>query len=211
MRHGESIVTVNRVIGGYRTCTGLSDLGRQQAERLRDRLARTGELATDRLYSSNFARALETAEIIAPALRGLEVLEEPGFGEHDPGPDCDGLTYSAFVEQYGTGRNWEDPFAESFPGGETIATFHHRVGAAAYGIVSRHAGETIVVSCHGGVVDALLRQFLRLPSTGGFEVHTINTSITEFMLAPSRLWRMVRYNDSAHLEGLPTETPRSSS
>ena len=68
VRHGESVATVNRFIGGFRTCTGLSDLGRQQAERLRDRLARTGEVAGDRLYASNFARARETAEIIAPAL-----------------------------------------------------------------------------------------------------------------------------------------------
>ena len=38
VRHGESVATVNRVIGGPRTCAGLSELGRQQAERLRERL-----------------------------------------------------------------------------------------------------------------------------------------------------------------------------
>jgi 2,3-bisphosphoglycerate-dependent phosphoglycerate mutase len=208
VRHGESVATVDRFIGGFRTCTGLSDLGRQQTERLRDRLARTGEIAADRLYASNFARARETAEIIAPALGGLDVVDEPGFGEHDPGPDCDGMTFSDFVDRFGSGHDWQNPFAESFPGGETIASFHHRVGAAAYGIVTRHAGETIVVSCHGGVVDALLRLFLRVPSTGGFEIRTTNTSLTEFLLAPSGLWQMIRYNDSAHLAGLPIETER---
>ena len=30
VRHGESVATVDRFIGGVRTCTGLSDLGRQQ-------------------------------------------------------------------------------------------------------------------------------------------------------------------------------------
>ena len=52
IRHGESNVTVNRVIGGYRTCSGLSELGRRQADRLRDRLATTGELAADVLIAS---------------------------------------------------------------------------------------------------------------------------------------------------------------
>ena len=31
VRHGESKVTVRRVIGGYRTCDGLSPLGFEQA------------------------------------------------------------------------------------------------------------------------------------------------------------------------------------
>ena len=35
IRHGESNVTVQRVLGGPRTCSGLSDLGKMQAERLR--------------------------------------------------------------------------------------------------------------------------------------------------------------------------------
>ncbi len=55
VRHGESNVTVNRVIGGYRSCSGLSGLGRRQADRLRERLATTLELTADVLISSNFA------------------------------------------------------------------------------------------------------------------------------------------------------------
>ena len=50
VRHGESNVTVQRVLGGPRTCSGLSDLGKLQAERLRDRLANTQELQCDVLY-----------------------------------------------------------------------------------------------------------------------------------------------------------------
>jgi probable phosphoglycerate mutase len=60
------------------------------------------------------------------------------------------------------------------------------------------------------VVDALLRLFLRVPSTGGFEIRTANASLTEFFFAPSGLWQMIRYNDSAHLAGLPIETDRAS-
>lgn len=85
VRHGESIVTVNRVIGGHRTCTGLSPLGRTQAERLRDRWSASPDFTADVLIASHYARAQETAHILSPALGGLEPFIDAGFGEHDPG------------------------------------------------------------------------------------------------------------------------------
>jgi 2,3-bisphosphoglycerate-dependent phosphoglycerate mutase len=208
IRHGESNVTVDRVIGGYRTCSGLSDLGRRQAERLRERLASTGELAADVVISSNFRRAIETAEAIAPALGDPVIRIEPGVGEHDPGPEIDGMTFDGYVERFGL-PDWSDPHVDVFPGGETIAAFHARVGAALAGLFEEHRGSSIVVACHGGVVDAAFRHLLRTASTGGFELHTLNTSITEFTSAASGEWRLRRYNDVAHLHGLPAETPRA--
>ena len=208
IRHGESNVTVNRIIGGHRTCSGLSDLGRLQAERLHDRLATTCELAADVLLASNFARAIQTAEIIAPAFRDLAIDIDPGFGEHDPGPEIDGMTFDRYVERFGK-PNWSDPDVDVFPGGETISAFHSRVGSALAALFAAHRGKSIVVACHGGVVDATFRHLLRTASTGGFELHTSNTSITEFGSVASGEWRLRRYNDAAHLHGLPAETPRA--
>jgi probable phosphoglycerate mutase len=209
VRHGESQVTVRRVIGGPRTCSGLSELGREQAERLRIRLAETGELASaTALYSSEYPRARETAEIIAPAL-DLPIQLDARFGEHDPGPDCDGLTFQVFVDRYGM-PDWDgDPHGVTFPGGETLATFHHRVGEAMSQAIRDHRGGVLVIACHGGVVDAVFRYLLGLPQTGGFELHTLNTSLTEFVETRAGRWRLVRYNDAAHLAGLPQETPRA--
>jgi probable phosphoglycerate mutase len=206
VRHGESKTTVARVIGGPRTCTGLSDLGRLQAERLRDRWAVGGEITADVLICSQYARARETAEIVAPAIGGLPVVEDAGFGEHDPGPDCDGMAFDDYVEQYGGGW-WEgDPFGTSFPGGETIAAFQFRVGQAIRRTIDAYRDKTIVVSCHGGVVDAALRLALKAPATGAFEIRTLNTSITEIHLVKDNLWRLIRYNDTGHLVGLPNQT-----
>lgn len=207
IRHGESRSTVARTIGGPRSCGGLSELGVQQAERLRDRLAETGEIDATVLYSSAYPRALQTAEVLAGPL-ALDVRIDADFGEHDPGPDCDGLAFDDFVERFGM-PDWEgDPHAVTFPGGETVADLHHRVGAAVSRLVDAHPGDIIVVSCHGGVVDAAFRALLRLPMTGGFELHTLNTAITEFVRTRADRWRLVRYNDSAHLAGLPRETLR---
>jgi probable phosphoglycerate mutase len=206
IRHGESNATVQRVIGGPRTCSGLSPLGRKQAEALADRLARTGEVDPVALIASRYPRAIETAEILSPALGGLPVAVEPGVGEHDPGPECDGLSFEAFIERHGR-PNWEDdPYGVTFPGGETLAEFQHRVGEAIHRIVADHPDATVVVVCHGGVIDTAFRQLLRLPPTGAFELRTTNTSITELVrLRPGR-WQLVRYNDAGHLEGLPADS-----
>src|SRR5947209_4092834 len=92
IRHGESVSTVERRIGGVRTCGGLSPLGRKQAEALALRLARTGEIQADLLVASTMRRAIETAEIIAPALGDLSFERIAGLSEHEPGEECDGMT-----------------------------------------------------------------------------------------------------------------------
>lgn len=211
VRHGESNVTVNHVIGGHRTCTGLSDLGRQQAERLRDRWLAHPEFTPDVLIASHFARAIETAQIVSGAF-GEEFAHfehDPQFGEHDPGPECDGLTFTDFAERYPAALDWfeiGDPFSTAFPGGETVAAFQFRVGNAVRSLIDRHEGKTIVVSCHGGVIEAVMRFVLKAAPMGAFRVQPRNTSITELKLVKPNLWHIVRFADSAHLAGLPAST-----
>lgn len=208
VRHGESVATVERRIGGPRTCVGLSELGVRQAERLATRLAETHEVVCDALYSSGYPRARQTAQVLAPVL-DCDVRVEDGFGEHDPGPVCDGMSFDDFVATHGR-PDWEsDPYAVTFPDGETVADFHHRVLSTLRVVLDRHAGGSVMVVCHGGVVDTVLRAALRAPWTGMFELYTTNTSMTELIsVAPGR-WRLVRYNDGAHLRGLPLESPRA--
>jgi 2,3-bisphosphoglycerate-dependent phosphoglycerate mutase len=210
VRHGESNSTVARVIGGFRTCTGLSPLGRKQTEALAERLARTGEVRADALIASAYPRAIDTAELIASALGDLEVVVDAEVGEHDPGPENDGLTFTEFLGRHGM-PDWEhDPHAVVFPGGgETLAEFHHRVGRALHRIAAEHAGRTAVIVCHGGVIDVAFRHLLRLPSFGAFELRTTNTSLTELVLVRAGRWQLARYNDAAHLAGLPLETARA--
>ncbi len=209
VRHGESNASVERMIGGPRSCRGLSPLGRKQAEALAARLASTGEVGSATLIASGYPRAMETAELLAPVLGGVPVVVEPDVGEHDPGPECDGLSFEVFVERYGR-PSWEDdPYGVIFPGGETLADFQHRVGRAVHRIASEHEDGTALVVCHGGVIDTAFRQLLRLPPTGGFELWTTNTSLTELVRVQAGRWRLVRYNDASHLDGLPGETLRS--
>jgi probable phosphoglycerate mutase len=103
--------------------------------------------------SSNFPRAVETAQILAPALGSMPIGIDAGWGEHDPGPDLDGISWDNYVAKFGT-PTWSDPDEVMFPGGETVGQFHTRVVRTLRETVRRHEGETIVVACHGGVVDA---------------------------------------------------------
>jgi probable phosphoglycerate mutase len=161
------------------------------------------------VIASHYARAQETARLVAADLGwpGIEVVE--GFGEHDPGPDCDGLTFSEYTQRYDIASEaWEsgDPFGVTFPGGETVAAFHHRVGATLAEVLEAAAGGTVIVFCHGGVINAVLRQALKAPPMGAFETFTTNASITELVRVRAGLWRLIRYNDAAHLVGLPAST-----
>lgn len=202
VRHGESRATVERFLGGPRSCTGLTDFGRRQVEALRNRLLTEGNYDAHALYASNFPRAIETATIVAPAVGSSPVTIETGWGEHDPGPDCDGMSYLEFVERFGQPRWDGDPHEVIYPGGETIAQFHDRVIETLRRTVRQHEGGTVLVSCHGGVIDAVMRHALHMHQTGKFELNTLNTSLTELVHVQGSKWRLVRYNDAAHLAGI---------
>jgi probable phosphoglycerate mutase len=210
VRHGEAQAYLDNVVAGTRGCKGLSDLGRRQAAALHDRLARTGELGeVDALYASTLPRAVETAEIIAPAVGALPVRQECELCEQHPG-EGDGLTWSEFEERYRPDGWRFDPYAPFAPGAESTAEFQARVARALTGLAREHEGGTVVVACHGGVVDGSMVAFLGLGHHGGMvELRTENTSLTEWLLQPGEQvadrparWRLVRYNDAAHLAGV---------
>ena len=198
IRHGEAQAALDRVVGGERGCTGLSDLGRVQCERLRDRLSRTGEVA-DVLLASTLPRAVETAEIIAPAFGGPEIVRDGDLCELRPG-ECDSIAWDEYERRYGVDMG-SHPYEPMSPGGESLAEFNLRVGRVLTRLVGEHEGSGVVVACHGGVVSGSLLCFLGLPAQRrpGADLVVTNTSITEWVRR-DRQWTLVRYNDAAHLD-----------
>jgi probable phosphoglycerate mutase len=204
IRHGESRATVEGVVGGRRGDQGLSEIGVQQCCALRDRLAGSHELdRVDALYASELRRAVQTAEIIAPAL-GLaraDIVQERALCELDPGVG-DGLTWEEFERLYGLPDMRADPYVRLAPGGESLAEFQLRIGRALTRIANDHAGQTVVIACHGGVIDTAMVLFLGLARFGTYTgFNTANASLNEWVLpiAGTGGWRLVRYNDHAHL------------
>ena len=202
VRHGEAECNVAKRFGGPVGCTGLSTGGRRQVERLRDRLARTGELGdATALYASTLPRAIQTAEILNEAIGHHEVATDERVCELHPG-DADNMTFVEYESTYfaaGSGRWRDDPSVPTAPGGESWTGFLDRVEAALVDLTDRHAGGAVVVACHGGVVDASMLRFLAMGDgyrAGRFV--TENASLTEWVRRGDR-WRLVRYNDAAHL------------
>jgi 2,3-bisphosphoglycerate-dependent phosphoglycerate mutase len=210
IRHGEAVSNVEDLIGGHDGCRGLTARGVRQCEALAERLRATGEL--DRpaaVYTSVLPRAIESAAIIAPAL-GVDVVEQRcSLCEQHPG-EADGISWAEFTRRYERiSLPGSDPEIPLSPGGESWIDFLDRASAGLLEVAARHAGELVVVVAHGGVIAASMIRFLGLPDHGsGAQLHAENTSITEWVRTGQR-WRLVRFNDVAHLGGPGREEVRS--
>ena len=212
VRHGESRAQELRIVGGHKGCQGLSERGRDQVAALRDRWAARhvpgGPVA---LYASVMPRAIETAEILAPALGAPDISQDCDFCEHHPG-EGDGLPWATFDERYPHPDEGWTPDLRRDPGGETWNEMAARVTAGLDRLVDEHAGGTVVIACHGGViVQAMIRWLAIDPLAGGERAwfSSENTSITEWRRASNPYggrngtWELVRFNDHAHLLGTP--------
>lgn len=199
IRHGEAHCNVEEVIGGVKSCRGLTALGVAQTECLAERLSRTGELAHCRtLWSSVLPRAVQTAQILARVLR-LPLEQSAGFSEREPG-EADGLSWAEFERRYQkSSRPNTEPDAPLAPGGESWIDFVGRASTALLELARANPGALNVVVAHGGVIDSSLISFLEIPEFGTrVRLHPHHTSLTEWRYSNAH-WRLVRYNDAAHL------------
>ena len=205
IRHGEALGAVQKIIGD----TPLSPLGITQSERLRDRLAATGEIAADILISSTLKRARQTAEIIAPAF-GLPIFYDDEAQELRDGAS-DGMREDEYNATYGPVDFRETPFRPVAPGGENWGQFVLRVCTAFDRMLRQYQGKTVALVCHGGVIGVSFLYFMGWDSLhypqAGFDTH--NTSITHWQRFPYHRsrgyrWRLLRYNDDLHLRDINT-------
>jgi probable phosphoglycerate mutase len=200
IRHGESKAMIDRIVSGHDTCEGLSERGHEQAARLRDRLLRTDELRNaTAVFTSILPRAIETAATIAPALGSgaLDALEHCDWCEQHPG-DGEGLPFDEYDARYGVFHEDDDRERVRAPGSESVAMFVERVEKAILRLVEEHDGETVVIVCHGGVVNCAIEVLGGVPF-GKLVRYVDNTSITELVRDEDDHWWLARLNDAAHL------------
>ncbi len=141
----------------------LSELGEKQAAAVAAYLA---DEPVSVVYSSHLKRAHATGRAVAEAKEVeqvvIEELEEIHlYGGLPPdtrpsdvlGDKVIGGARNRFVLT----RRWD-----SYPHSETSADFRRRVGLAVEGAIADHPGETVVVACHGGVINTYLADLLGL-------------------------------------------------
>jgi probable phosphoglycerate mutase len=200
IRHGESQAVVDRIVSGHDTCKGLTPRGHEQAAKLRDRLERSGELRdASAVYTSILPRAIETAAAIAPAVGHgvLDASQHCDWCEQHPG-DGEGLLFDEYDARYGIFNEGDDRERVRAPGSESVGMFVRRVESAMLRMIDEHDGKTVVIVCHGGVINCALEVLGGVPF-GSLVRYVENTSITELLRDEDDHWWLVRLNDAAHL------------
>ena len=137
-RHGETDWNLMKRIQGS-TDTRLNETGIQQAAQLAARLKDSAD-RPNRIYTSRYRRASQTAQIIADSLQ-LPCTTVPGLEEISFGL-WEGLTWDQVEEQYPEEfRLWYDNRRyQAPPGGESYQTLVERVIPALQQIIRQEGG-----------------------------------------------------------------------
>ena len=157
VRHGESEGNRDRTFTQH-TDVPLTALGREQARAAAQCIAKG--YAPSQIVASPFARARQTAEIIAGVL-ALTVAIEPALREQSFGIFA-GQPYEALLGDaaYHDGPRWQ--WRPS--GGESLVDVYERAVPAFERIAGAHTEEDVVIVSHGGVM-LVLRAYV----TGSWE------------------------------------------
>jgi probable phosphoglycerate mutase len=196
VRHGETAWNAERRLQGHLDLP-LNETGLVQAEATAASL-RGHQFAA--FYCSDLVRARQTA---AAAERLLDLVPalEPDLRERHYGA-FQGLTYEEargrFPEAYARFDAREPGFA--FPdGGESLAGFAARIRAALERFAARHAGQSVLIVSHGGVLDIAHRlatgKALEAPRD-----FVIPNAALNWITYDNGAWDLVAWADRRHLE-----------
>jgi probable phosphoglycerate mutase len=198
LRHGQTAWNAEQRIQGQ-TDVPLDATGRWQAERLAQALAHE-PLAV--IYSSDLQRALATARALAgttgAAITTDARLRERGFGAFE------GHTYSDIERLWpAETARWRRRESGTGPeGGEALEAFYARSVDTVCELAAGHAGQTIAVVCHGGVLDCLYRAAVGVSLTAPRGWQMGNATINRLLFNGERL-SLVGWSDASHLDGDP--------
>jgi 2,3-bisphosphoglycerate-dependent phosphoglycerate mutase len=191
IRHGLPLRTGDHPNGvGAAPDPDLSPTGREQARLVAEWLAHEPISA---IYSSPMRRAHQTAEPLAAAFGQSitidEGLREIHFGETAYVPMED-LASDDPAAQW-----WRDRMADQTT--ELVTAFRAQVADAVTRIIARHPGETVAVTCHGGVVNAALSSLLGARDTFNFEIDY--TAVSRVLASRGGVQKVHSVNDTGHL------------
>ena len=197
IRHGETDWNVQGRFQGQ-IDVPLNALGQRQAQRMAERMARE---RVDVLYCSDLLRTRQTAEPAAQKLQ-LQAAPDAGLREQHFGI-LEGLSFDEVQARHPRQlADWllYDP-DYALPEGESVRSFHARVVGAVQALAARHAGQTLAVVTHGGVLDMVFRTVHGLPLQGQRTCPIPNAGLNRLRVQGERI-EIVSWADDAHLAGL---------
>jgi len=161
IRHGESEGNAAGVYQGH-TDFSLSEKGRLQATFLAQNLS-MARISIAAIYSSDLARAFETAEIIAKELQVPTVKKDKRLREFNLGIFEGKVIANMTREERDLLDSYFKDTSKRVPNGETVEEMKARIKSFFEELViNHHKEETIIIVAHGGTI------FHILTSTLGF-------------------------------------------
>ena len=196
IRHGETLWNAERRIQGQ-TDIELNAHGRRQAHAAGRWLKDEGAAA---LYSSDLLRAWHTAQAVGTDC-GLQPQLAPELRERRYGL-FESLTYdeakARHPDEYARFEAREPAFAFSGDG-ESLEDIHARVVARLQDIASAHAGQTVLVVTHGGVLD-IVNRFVRGVSLSTPRDFVIPNAGLNWISVHAGMWQLDDWAVTAHLD-----------
>ena len=199
IRHGETPWNAERRIQGH-TDIGLDPEGVHQADLAARWLTALGERGPQVLYSSDLLRARMTAEALSHRL-SLPVRHLPEMRERRYGL-FEGLTYDEarqrYPDDYAAFEHRQPDYA--FPqGGESLTVFSARVVGCLQRLAALHAGQTVALVTHGGVLDIVNRFVRGNPLELPRDFHIPNTGLNWVVAGPAG-WHIESWAETRHLD-----------
>ena len=170
----------------------LSVEGHDQSARLANYLATESVAA---IYSSPMKRAFQTAEPLAQTT-GLPISIVDDVAEYDRLSN----EYIPIEElRAANDERWHKLVAGGWQSdSDTLENFRQRVVSSLEQLISQHASQRIVVTCHGGVINQYIAHVLGISTERGF-FYPQYTSIHRVVAAQNGLRSIVSLNEIAHL------------
>ncbi|MEX0754550.1 MAG: MSMEG_4193 family putative phosphomutase [Actinomycetota bacterium] len=195
IRHGLTSATGTRLVG-WTPGIRLSEEGRAQAQRVRDRLEGT---RIDAIYSSPLDRCRETAKPLA-ADRTLPVRVRKDLGE---------IGYGAWTDrslrQLAKTKLWprvqQVPSRVRFPQGESFGEAHARIVGALDAIAAEHPSEVVAAFSHADAIKLALAELAGM-HLDMFQRIVIDPASVSAVALGDGVPRLVRVNDLGTLDAL---------
>ncbi|MFI9820792.1 bifunctional RNase H/acid phosphatase [Streptomyces sp. NPDC052013] len=198
LRHGETPLTPQkRFSGSGGSDPSLSDIGREQAEKVAAALARRGTVQA--IVASPLARTRETAAVVAARL-GLDVTVDDGLRETDFGA-WEGLTFAEVRERHPDDLDaWlSSPDAEPTGGGESFAATATRIAATRDKLIAAYAGRTVLLVSHVTPIKTFVRLALGAPPEALFRMELSAASLSAVAYYADGNASVRLFNDTSHL------------
>lgn len=167
--------------------------GREQVARVAEHVNRRFE--PSRIWSSDLARCVQTADALNVPFQRTPTLREIGFGEWEGQAWADlQVKHGLWVSRYFAG----DPTFQA-PGGELLADVVERGQKfIKEADLAGTRGDVVVVG-HGGALRGLIVSLLDLPPQAMPKFSLSNASVTIVEVVPGMI-RLQSLNQTAHLE-----------